>query len=265
MKVVEGDNAASKRNRGRTWRRRKRTKNTQNRPHILLDPDYINLLKWAKRNGVVFDGIRPAIFHDTGRGMVATRNIKNNRDIVSVPEKLLITTQTALKSVIGTIYQRVITRRNVKMSKKCLLCLYLIYLRYLGKQSFWFPYIKTLPKDFNTPSYFKEKELKLLPSSCSKRCLNQISELKIAFENVQDIFGETLREFDINFNRKLTYDNFRWAWFVINTRSVYLESSKQQYPGYHGNSCDDSNYALAPVLDLLNHNDTAEVNIDRES
>lgn len=47
----------------------------------------------------------------------------------------------------------------------------------------------------------------------------------------------------------LTYKDFRWAWYVVNTRSVYFDAGKSEYLCAE----EPDNMALAPFLDLLNH------------
>lgn len=57
------------------------------------------------------------------------------------------------------------------------------------------------------------------------------------------------------FSDILTFESFKWAWNVVNTRSVYFEVGNNKY------LCDKepNNIALAPYLDLLNHSSTADV------
>lgn len=243
---------------GRTWRRRNKRKQL-NRPHILLDQEYIQLLKWAKQNGVNFRSVRPAIFHDTGRGMIATRKITEGESIISVPWQLLITTSTALKSNVGRLLERMLQWANVKLSRKCILCLYVAYLKYLGEKSFWYPYIATLPKEFNTPCYFSDDELKILPESSYEQCLAQINEVQQAFNMIKETYNDEFPNDHLDFLKLLTFEDFKWTWFVVNTRSVYLASDEEKCSGCYGDCCHGDGYALAPVLDLLNHQDTAEV------
>ena len=58
-----------------------------------------------------------------------------------------------------------------------------------------------------------------------------------------------------DFYMLLTYRTFLWAWYVINTRSVYFERDKSKYLS----EIEEDHLALAPFLDLLNHSTEANV------
>ncbi|XP_063402966.1 SET domain-containing protein 4-like isoform X4 [Mytilus trossulus] len=53
---------------------------------------------------------------------------------------------------------------------------------------------------------------------------------------------------------KITFNEFRWAWYCINSRSIYYDCDSSPYI-----ADTNKNIALAPFLDLLNHSTTAEV------
>ena len=60
---------------GRTWRQRQK-RLCENKPISLAEkPEYIALFKWAKKNGVIFDKMKPALFPGIGRGLMATGKI----------------------------------------------------------------------------------------------------------------------------------------------------------------------------------------------
>lgn len=76
---------------GRTWRKRE---NKRERPRLIAHKqEYITLFQWARQNGVFFHKLKPAIFPDTGRGLMATKRINVGDLLISVPAKLLVTDQ----------------------------------------------------------------------------------------------------------------------------------------------------------------------------
>ena len=76
---------------GRTWRRRQNK--SDNAISLAQKPEYITLFQWAKKNGVFFHKMKPAVFPGTGRGLMATRRIEVGDLLISVPKKLLVCDQ----------------------------------------------------------------------------------------------------------------------------------------------------------------------------
>lgn len=54
---------------------------------------------------------------------------------------------------------------------------------------------------------------------------------------------------------EIEYSQFLWAWFCVNSRSVFYWSAGSEFVREDGN-----HLALAPYLDLLNHSVGAQVN-----
>lgn len=245
---------------GRTGRRRKRNRNG-NYPReygrAVHEPEYIVLLKWAKTNRISFGKLRPAYFPKTGRGLITCKTLNGGDLVISVPEEMLITTKTAEQSEIG----KQLLKLHVKLNPLLVLCVFILHEKHRGKKSFWSPYISTLPRSFNTPAYFSEEELNTLPSSLHEECIKQIKTLSDSYEELKGLLENYSSVLDKEFLDLLTFDEFRWAWFVVNTRSVYkADKTVASSVGMVTSTLQMENaYALAPVLDLLNHTDTAEV------
>ena len=53
---------------------------------------------------------------------------------------------------------------------------------------------------------------------------------------------------------EIEYSQFLWAWFCVNSRSVFYRSAGSEFVREDGN-----HLALAPYLDLLNHSVGAQV------
>ncbi|XP_021344112.1 SET domain-containing protein 4-like, partial [Mizuhopecten yessoensis] len=118
------------------------------------------------------------------------------------------------------------------------------------ESSFWYPYINILPKKYTTPSFFSETELNLLPKTVRSRASTEISKVHTAFKLVTDFIRSCWPELA----PVITLPDFLWAWYSVNTRSVY----------YKHNLCeeflaDGNHLALAPFLDLLNHSYDANI------
>ena len=250
---------------GRTGRRRKRKKSSGYKREYgsaIHEIDYLTLLKWGKRNGICFGKLRPAIFHQTGRGLMTCKKLRSGNLVISVPEKMLITSKTAEQSEIGQ--QLVRLQLTPLLSSKQMLCVFVLYEKFLGKRSFWNPYISTLPRTFNTPAYFNEEEIQALPCNLQQQRIAQITTVQESYKGLKELLKKHNTMLDKKFLDYLTFDKFRWAWFVVNTRSVYKPNSLDMFPGRAVHLQTENAYALAPLLDLLNHSDTAEVQLIQE-
>ena len=184
--------------------------------------------------------------------MLARRRVGSGDCVVSVPVHMLITTHTVRSS---DFWARALAKcpQASKMAPRQMLSIFLLREKYLGQKSFWYPYICTLPADFSTPSYFTAHESSWLPSSC-RRKLNAVRAS--LYEQYSELRG-LLGEMDAELAARFPFEEFRWAWAVVNTRSVYMEDVNAVPVGVYGGEQDTC--ALAPVLDLLNHSDTAKV------
>lgn len=245
---------------GRTGRRRKRKKNgncDSEYGRQIHDPDYTALLKWGKQNGISFGKLRPAYFLQTGRGLMACKKLRSGDLVISVPEKMLVTSKTAEQSEIGR--QLLKLRLERLLSAKQILCVFIVYEKYRGVSSFWHPYISTLPRLFNTTAYFNEEEIQALPSNFQQQCFAQITTIQESYEELKGLLEKYTSVLDKEFIDFLTFDEFRWAWHVVNTRSVYKPNNTDKLQATAASLQTEDAYALAPVLDLLNHTDTAEV------
>lgn len=249
---------------GRTGRRRKRKRNgicCSEHGRTVNEAECITLLEWAKRNGISLGKLRPAYFPATGRGLMTCRKLNSGDLVISVPEEMLITAKTVGQSDIG--------KQLAKLSLKPLLmlCVFILYEKHRGKSSFWHPYISALPSSFNTPAFFNEEELNALPSSLHEQCITQINTVHESYEELKGLLESSTGILEKTFLDNLTFDEFRWAWFVVNTRSVYKAGQVHVHVVTStvamGTLQTENAYALAPVLDLLNHTDTAEVYIRR--
>ncbi|KAK3594488.1 hypothetical protein CHS0354_030008 [Potamilus streckersoni] len=183
---------------------------------------------------------------ETGRGLMTKKKILPGEIIISIPEQLLITTRTVLQSEIHDI----VKSWTPKLSPQQAIAVFLIWEFTKGRQSHWFQYIAVLPMSFATPLYFKKAELSLLPVSVYSKAVKEIQKIKTAYNDIASFSKEHWKEFHDVFN----FNNFRWAWYVINTRSVFFKGENSEYL-----SCDKNDIALAPFLDMLNHSSHANI------
>ncbi|KAK2489836.1 hypothetical protein MC885_000949 [Smutsia gigantea] len=124
--------------------------------------DYFpDLMKWASENGASVEGFEMVNFKEEGCGLRATRDIKAEELFLWVPRKLLMTVESAKNSVLGPLYSQ---DRILQAMGNITLAFHLLCER-ADPNSFWQPYIQTLPSEYDTPLYFEEDEVRLLQST----------------------------------------------------------------------------------------------------
>jgi len=136
-----------------------------------------NLMAWMKENGGTLNKCKIRWFGPEYRGVVADRDIKKDEVVMILPRKLVLSKEKAAKSVLCK-----------KMTKKLLesqldsidagatsdgrihmlqafIAVYLLE-EQQKPDSFWRPYIDTLPTDFSSfPAFFTPEEISMCAGS----------------------------------------------------------------------------------------------------
>ncbi|XP_052087736.1 SET domain-containing protein 4-like [Mytilus californianus] len=225
---------------GRTLRNRKRI--GKRVAHSASSDELIGLFKWLKMK-VRNQKLRPTMFHDTGRGLMTKRPIYPGDVIIAIPKSFLITMDTVLKSEVGFLLKR----SHLKLNLQQAMSIFLITESEKQEESVWWRYIKVLPETFDTPAFWKSSDLCLLSKNVYKKTFAALNDLQTFYDEII-LFLSSSKEVTITFNE------FRWAWYCINSRSIYYDCDSSPYI-----TDTNKNIALAPFLDLLNHSTTAEV------
>ncbi|GJJ72830.1 hypothetical protein EMPS_05188 [Entomortierella parvispora] len=208
---------------------------------IIKDQEYMDFLEWLRDQGCPRTKLTLAEFSNTGRGMMATKDIKAGEVIVEVPERNLVT----LKSL-QSIYGSRITRFAKKINSHMIIALHIALLVQAPEKSGWLPYLRLLPKKFDTmPVRYPPELMEILPQNAIAHVNRQKAKIQADYNCTM----EFLQSNNDLLTRPLTYEEYEWAWLVVNTRCIYLESKKQTAA---------DNIALAPMLDFLNHTHDAK-------
>ncbi|KAF9364614.1 SET domain-containing protein 4 [Mortierella sp. NVP85] len=208
---------------------------------IIKDQEYLDFLRWQKKMGCPKTKLTLAEFSNTGRGMMATKDIKAGEVIVQVPERTLIT----MKSL-QSLYGARIARFENKVNAHMIIALHIALLVQEPEKSGWLPYLRMLPKKFDTmPVRYPPELSDLLPQNARAHVEKQKAKIMSDYKTTL----EFLQSNSDLLTRPLQYEEYEWAWLVVNTRCIYLDAKKQVAA---------DNIALAPMLDFLNHTSEAK-------
>nr|XP_020668561.1 histone-lysine N-methyltransferase setd3 isoform X2 [Pogona vitticeps] len=203
--------------------------------------DYFpELIKWARENGASTEGFEVANFGEEGFGLKATREIKAEELFLWVPRKLLMTVESAKNSILGSLYSQ---DRILQAMGNITLAFHLLCER-CNPNSFWLPYIQTLPNEYNTPLYFEEDEVQYLHST------QAIHDVFSQYKNTARQYAYFYKVIQTHPNASklplkdsFTYDDYRWAVSSVMTR-------QNQIPAEDGSRV---TLALIPLWDMCNH------------
>ncbi|KAM6448375.1 SET domain-containing protein 4 [Liasis olivaceus] len=246
-------NFKMKKGRGRTCRKRHRK---QSRAfyswgvNLSHKNEYILLKKWLKEKGYKDNNLRPALFSETGRGLMTTKTLQAEELIISLPEKCLLTSNTVLNSYL----REYILKWRPPISPLIGLCSFLIAEKWSHRTSVWKPYLDLLPETYTCPVYLEQETVNLFPEPLRRKALEQRSLVQELFASSKQFFLSLQPLFPADVAIIFNLSAFQWAWCTINTRTVFMKHSQK---GCFSREPDI--YALAPFLDLLNHNPNAQV------
>lgn len=238
---------------GRCWKARQQSRRVQksvSHSHLNI---FVDLKRWmqnvSNRQAVQSCKLlEPASFEETGRGLRTNNKLIPGDKIVSIPAQCLITVDTALESPVGFV----LCSSGEKLTPQQLLSLFLAVESDKGDKSAWSPYIRSLPSLYTNIINFSRTELSLLTPHVRQLANDAVNRFQIATRNIMCF----VKNFAPEYLPSLSSETLKWAWSTVNTRSVYLETSP--HPALDLQQ-EESNVALAPFLDLLNHTDSAEI------
>lgn len=141
------------------------------------------MVKWLKDGGARFPKLYLQYYSEDYRGVHCLAKIPPDEIILYVPHNLIMTSQVAMDSEIG---QKIIKAKVDLRSKHSYLASFLLQEKKKGAESFWEPYISSLPQKYaNMPIFFGPDLLKLLKGSFTiGKIQDRIDSLKAEYDNL---------------------------------------------------------------------------------
>ncbi|KAG8226272.1 hypothetical protein J437_LFUL004829, partial [Ladona fulva] len=117
--------------------------------------------EWLIDNGAKIDGVKIAEFPGYEYGLMAEKDFDRGDLLLAIPRKLMLTVERAKSSVLGPL----ITSDAVLQHMPNVALALTLLVEKFSPDSFWKPYISTLPLKYTTVLYFKPNELQELKGS----------------------------------------------------------------------------------------------------
>ncbi|XP_048516578.1 actin-histidine N-methyltransferase [Dendroctonus ponderosae] len=194
-------------------------------------------LAWLKENGAKMNGCSIAAFEGYGLGIKLDQTAAKNSLIMSVPSKLFMSTDSAKRSILSNLFDKLDILKNMP---NVLLAIHLLVEKF-SPNSFWKSYINTLPKTYNTILYFTQLELEELAGSCAlepsytqiRSIIRQYAYFYKVFATLDDEIGELM-------HGKFSFKEYCWAVSTVMTRQNLVPLAPNQT-------------FLIPLFDMCNH------------
>ncbi|XP_031722617.1 actin-histidine N-methyltransferase isoform X2 [Anarrhichthys ocellatus] len=199
-----------------------------------------DLLSWAQESGASCDSFTVANFGTEGYGLQATRDIKAEELFLWIPRKMLMTVESAQNSVLGPLYSQ---DRILQAMGNVTLAFHLLCER-ADPASFWLPYIRSLPQEYDTPLFYQQEEVQvLLGTQAVQDVLSQYKNTARQYAYFYKLVQTHPAASKLPLKDSFTFDDYRWAVSSVMTR-------QNQIPTEDGGRII---LALIPLWDMCNH------------
>jgi len=212
-------------------------------------PDRKNAIKpfqaWLTDLGAVIKKVEVSDFGEQGLGLRVTEDIAEGEEVIRIPEKAMMSVETARTSSIGFLVER---DPLLKTMPNVVLSIHLLVEKN-SPASIWEPYINILPHSYNTVLYFTPKQLEgLRGSPVLEDALKQYKFVARQYAYFYKLFSNNmLKDY-------MTFDEYRWAVSTVMTRQNLLPKE----------GADKPINTLIPFWDLANH-DQGKVSTDYDT
>ena len=166
--------------------------------------EFDDFMQWFRSNGGVDTGVAVKSFSPGYRGIECKQNIRENTQVLQIPLNLSL---SASKTATDPVHQQII--RSFDLPDSALIAI-LLFEKY-KEQSFWKPYLDTLPRETHNALHFSKEELEAF----------QNPSLKTRILNLQRQLNETFQSFVAKWDEvgvsdaHISIEDFKWASSVI--------------------------------------------------
>ncbi len=196
-----------------------------------------------------------------GQGVVATRDLGDGEQFLSIPRRLMLTTDNARTSELGPIFS---SDSLISRFPSLMLVMFLLYEKSKGTDSYWYPYIQSLPSfdSFRLPMLLEPSELHQLQHSPT--LLESCNLIRATIRQYIHLYKVLKKNGFFSDSRKpvfrFSFNEFRWAVAILMSRQNRIPSTLPSPANANQPSAGPSfAIALIPGWDLCNHTGNGEI------
>lgn len=193
----------------------------------------------AKHNSL----LRTTPGHDQQEYSLVTKEpLKKGDNVISVPRKLMLSTETAIKDV--DLCDFIKKDSIASTMQNVVLVLHLLNEYSKGKKSYWSPYLAILPNKVLPVLTLNKKTLEFLLASSH---IFEVLKMIRAIARQYSYFFKRLQSTNLPLSRDFTYEYYCWGVSMVCSRQNEVPPANRRtflMPVVH---------ALIPILDMCNH------------
>lgn len=150
----------------------------------------------------------------TDRFLMAEKNISKGSKFMTIPMSLCPTLYIALSTPTGQLLQA--KGIEGKSKDQFFMCVYLLEEKLKGRDSFWYPWIESLPDNTdNFPHFYGPEDLVWLQNTS---ILGTLEDNHIKYKSDYEFLGSLLTDF----KEKISYRDFVHMFLVVLSRNFTL-------------------------------------------
>jgi len=181
--------------------------------------------------------------------------------LIEIDTDALITIRTVDNDAeFTTLLYAILNDSNKTISSQCLFAIYILYVKHRRRYA---EYVDTIPAQFTVPYFCNAVELQGMPDDIRLKVQKQCEVITSTYDLLLQGFRDRICSCCVEpfIPTIIDLPAFEWAYFAVNSRSVYLDPVIFVGLTIVKSLNDKPNLALAPFLDLLNHSSTAETTL----
>lgn len=179
------------------------------------------------------------------RGIVAVRDIERNDVLVSIPASILIGKESALRDA----EVAALAAHAACVTDAQLVAIHLLRECSKGSKSFWYPYIKTLPRSYTTACSLTDDEISQLQVPVAQRAIFSAKEEAVSSYTLGYAILSNIKSMNKKFK---SLKAWTWALSTLSSRTMYMEGDTVGVLTPYG---DLHNYGCPPPPFTLNIGD----------
>ncbi|XP_045526319.1 actin-histidine N-methyltransferase [Pieris brassicae] len=202
------------------------------------DENIEKYVMWLKEHEVEFEGLEIASFEDYEYGLKALKSFPEDSLLLTIPKQVMMTEIDAQKSDLSEFIKDDVLMQNMP---NVTLALFLLFEK-SKSDSFWKPYIDTLPESYSTVLYFDLEELaELKPSPTFESSMKLYTNIARQYSYLWLRINKSNQPGLKNLKEIFTFENYRWAVSTVMTRQNHIQLT------------DFTTTAFIPLWDMCNH------------